>query len=674
MTGSFVFKCLLAVAVGLALAVFQYHNQGKSLGRTLRILLISLRAALVALLLLLLLNPYVSYHSHDTEKPILAVVVDASASVQRLGGVASSVKWVNKIKEDADLQDKFQLQWYQVDSALTEGVPTRFTAAQSRLDLIGPYMKNQWHHRAYATVVLTDANQTAGPSWLYGFQPRHAVYPVAIADTTRPFDLSIAQVQLNRFAFLHNQYPAEVTIGYQGNQAVKAQLVVLAQGKPVAKKNISIQAGQASLTSTLLLPANAKGLQTLSFVIQSPVAERNRDNNRKWAAVEVVDVPSRVALVSSFAHPDLGALQRALSRHQHRQVDVLRPQEIRADVRYAAQIWYQPSAAFQALCTQVKKQNTPLWIYTGSHTDFAWLQQQFGDFQWQMSRQTEYYQAVLDSSFTGFNDAGLPLEQMPALAHPFGIIKAQRQIQGIWGSQLKGQKNNYPLLSEVKHVQPKRLYLMGEGLWKWRSADYLKAGQFDAFDQWAQKMVQYLCADPVQQPLVVDHEQVYESGQPIAISAQFFNANHEPDPDAQLEVQLLSGRRSKKAMMLRSHQRYTASFSGLPSGTYKLLVTEKRSGTRYQGQFLLTAFQAEQQASGVRWDDMLQLATQTNGQAFTAQAFDAFKKQLMADTSLQPVLRDNAHFASLLDWTWWLLIAILLLSVEWFLRKYHGLL
>ena len=67
----------------------------------------------------------------------------------------------------------------------------------------------------------------------------------------------------------------------------------------------------------------------------------------------------------------------------------------------------------------------------------------------------------------------------------------------------------------------------GEGFWKWRAQSYLQTENFQEFDGFIGKMVQYLASNKRRSRLEVDNETFYYNNNPIKVSAQYFDKNVE---------------------------------------------------------------------------------------------------------------------------------------------------
>ena len=71
---------------------------------------------------------------------------------------------------------------------------------------------------------------------------------------------------------------------------------------------------------------------------------------------------------------------------------------------------------------------------------------------------------------------------------------------------------------------------------------------------------------------------------------------------------------------------------------------------------------------------LTQLAANTNGKAYYPNQVDALIKVLSENPNYVPVQKAVITQSPLIDWKGLLIILIVSLAVEWFVRKYNGLL
>ena len=130
---------------------------------------------------------------------------------------------------------------------------------------------------------------------------------------------------------------------------------------------------------TALLPANKTGIQVYKANVSSLEKEKNSFNNNYNFAVEVIDQKTEIALISSFNHPDLGALKRSIESNVQRKVTVIKPKEISDLNKYNIAILYQPTSEFKSFFESNKDLGLNTFIITGTKTDFNYLNQQQKD-------------------------------------------------------------------------------------------------------------------------------------------------------------------------------------------------------------------------------------------------------------------------------------------------------
>jgi hypothetical protein len=176
--------------------------------------------------------------------------------------------------------------------------------------------------------------------------------------------------------------------------------------------------------------------------------------------------------------------------------------------------------------------------------------------------------------------------------------------------------------------------------------------------------------------LIVSHERFYNSGEPVEITAQFFNKNYEFDEKARLSIVVTNKKtkQSKTYDLLKSTNSYKVNLDGLLAGTYSFTVKELNSNTSYTSGFEILDFDIEKQFVNADLAKLKQLAAQTSGKTFTKNQVEALIKQLLNANEYQTIQKAIHKKTPLIEWYWLLIIIALSLATEWFLRKWNGLL
>jgi len=675
MTTTTILLLLFSLLIAAGLSLYQYLYKVKSRSR-MTLFLAFLRFCTVFGLLLLLINPIISRKTVEISKTPLPIAIDNSASIKDLNADKVALQVFDKLKSNSALAEKFEVQPYQFDADFLPADTIDFKGKQTNIALAAKSLKNIYKNQHYPTVVITDGNQTSGEDYVYGFAGNQKVYPLVVGDTATYLDLRVTQLNVNKYAFHKNKYPVEVFLNYSGTKAVNATFKITQGSSVINEQTVSFSPSKKAVTVNVLLPADTVGLQILRATVTSKESEKNTYNNTKNFAVEVIDQKTEVALVSAMAHPDLGALKRSIETNSQRKVTILKPKDIKSLSYYNVLILYQPTGEFKSVFDQNETAKVNTWIITGNDTDYGFLNQHQSVFTFKMSGQKEDYLAAFEPQFNLFALENIGFEQYPPLENPFGAITASGNVNTLLSSMIHNIPTKQPLLSFVENAGRRSAYLFGENLWKWRAEHYLNKKSFADFDLFLDKTIQYLATTNARKSLVVTHERFYNSGEGIAITAQYFNKNYELDERARLSIAVTNTKtkQTKNFDLLRTSNAFKANLDGLVAGRYTFTVKESNSNSVYSSGFEVLDFDIEKQFVNPDWNTLNQLAIQTKGKAYLTTEVDALIKQLVSDESYKAVQKTIVKKTPLIDWIWLLVLIATSLSIEWFVRKYNGLL
>lgn len=669
---------LVSILIAAGFSYFQYFYKASSKSNVTK-LLAFLRFISIFGLLLLLINPIVSRSTFEIVKTPLPIVVDNSSSIEDLKASQISKEVFEKLVSNSKVKDKFDIQSYRFDSEFKtiESVEEiDFKGKQTNIDDVAKNIKSINKNILFPTVLITDGNQTSGSDYVFSFDSNNKVYPIAVGDTTTYLDLKINQINVNKYAFHKNKFPVEVFLQYSGTKSVAANFMISQGNNVLNKQNVSFSPSKKSVVINLLLPAEKTGLQVYNVSIKSSESEKNTYNNSKKFAVEVIDQKTEVAIISAINHPDLGALKRAIETNAQRKVTILKPNKINELNKYNVILYYQPNATFKQVFDANKNLKINSLIITGLGTDFGFLSQQQDQISFRMSNQKEDYLANFSSDFNLFAVDNLGFENMPPLENPYGTIQASDNVSVLLSSRIRNVETNQPLLAYSDNQGKRTAYLFGENIWKWRAQNYVDKKSFEEFDVFIDKTVQFLASNDSKKSLIVNHERFYNSGDALEITAQYFNKNYEFDEKARLTIVVTntSSKQVKRYDLLKTNTSFKVNLDGLAAGKYSFTVRELNSNSSYSSTFEILDFDIEKQFVNPDMVKLKQLSSQTEAQLFVPNQVDALVKALLENDDYKAIQKDVVTKTPLIDWIWLLVLIALALAIEWFLRKYHGLL
>lgn len=675
MTTNTILLLFISLIIASGLSFFQYYYKAKTKLKV-NLVLAFLRFLSIFGILLLLINPIISRSTFEIIKTPLSIVVDNSSSILDLKAKETVLELYKKLTQNKDLQDKFDIQSYSFDSDFQQTEEFDFKGNQTNIDEVAKNLKSIYKNATLPTVLITDGNQTSGNDYVYSFDANNKVYPLVVGDTTKFLDLKVTQLNVNKYAFQKNKFPVEVFLQYSGNKSVIADFSILQGNSVLSKQSVSFSPSKKSVIINVLLPADKVGLQVFRATISSKEKEKNTYNNTKNFAVEIIDQKTNIAIISAIEHPDLGALKRAIESNAQRKVIVTKPKDVKSLQDYNILILYQPTTEFKSVFESNKLAGINTFIITGNNTDFNFLNQQQDYLVFKMSGQKEDYLAEFNSQFNLFAIDNLGFENFPPLQNAFGTITTNGNISTLLSSKIRNIDTNSPLLAFVENQGKRSAFLLGENIWKWRLQSHVDNQSFEKFDVFIDKIIQFLASNNSKKSLVVNHENFYNSGESIEISAQYFNKNYEFDEKARLTISVtnIKTKQIKNYDLLKGNNSFKVNLDGLLAGQYNFAVKELNSKTTYSSHFEILDFDIEKQFVNPDVEKLNQLAQQTGAKVHSPNQVDALIKTLLENEDYKAVQKAVVSKTPLIDWIWLLVLIAISLSSEWFIRKYNGML
>lgn len=660
-------------AFGLSFYQYFYKNKTKI---KVNFILASLRFLSVFGILLLLINPKITRNTFEIEKTPLPIIVDNSSSIIDLKANTTALELYKKLTSNAELKEKFEIQTYQFDSEFKLSDDFNFQGKQTNIGEVAKNLKSIYKNKTFPTVLITDGNQTSGEDYTYSFDANNKVYPLILGDTTTFLDLKINQLNVNKYAFQGNKFPVEVFLNYTGNKSVTANFSISQGNTILNKQTISFSPSNRSIILNVLLPADKVGLQIFKASLTSKEAEKNTYNNNKNFAVEVINQKTNIALISAINHPDLGALKRSIETNAQRKVTIFKPNEIKSLQDYNILIFYQPNNEFKGVFDNNKLAGINSFIITGTNTDFNFLNQNQSNFSFKMSNQKEDYLADFNAQFNLFALDNIGFEQLPPVQNAFGTITSIGNNNVLLNSRIRNIATNSPLLAFSENAGKRAAYLFGENAWKWRLQTHVDNKSYEKYDMFIDKTIQFLASNNTKKSLVVTHESFYNSGDEVEITAQYFNKNYEFDDKARLTISVTNklNKQTKNYDLLKTNNAFKVNLNGISAGQYSFSIKELNSNSTYSGYFEILDFDIEKQFVNPDLLKLKQLASQTSGKVFIPNQLDELIKILLQNENYKATQKSIVKKIPLIDSVLLLILIVISLVSEWFIRKYNGML
>ena len=670
------FYIILTGIVALLLALFQYYKKKKSMSK-LNMLFSFLRFISVFSVLLLLINPRFEQISLSVEKPNLVIAVDNSSSIKHLKQDNETVEFINKLSNNKELKDKFNLELYTFGESLKPLDSLTFLEKQTNIYSAFNQLSQVYKQTISPTLLITDGNQTYGNDYQFiSSTYKQPVYPIVLGDTLTYTDLKIKQLNVNKYAYLKNKFPVEVILVYNGNDNVNSNFVITKGNTTVYSKMVSFSKKDNSKVISFTLPANNTGVSNFKATIIPLENEKNTVNNSKNFAVEVINQKTKIAIVSDFIHPDLGALKKSIESNEQRSASFVNSKEIIKQINdFQLIILYQPNDSFKPIFQLLESQNRNKFIIIGPKTDLNFINNLNTNYDFEITDQTENYQAELNINYSPFLIDNIDFESFPPLESNYGSVIFSVPFQTILNKTINGVSTNEPLLATFEKNRSREAVLFGENIWKWRAQSYINSKSFNEFDNFIGKLIQYLASSKQKSRLNIDYESFYNGSSNIVIKAEFFDENYVFDTRETLTITVTDkvSKQQKTFPLILKNNNYQVDLSSLPPSEYSFTIKATNENLSKSGSFQILEYNVEQQFLSANVTKLQKLATNSHGETYFINHTDELVKTLLNDNRYTPIQKSSKNTIPLIDWKYLLAIIALSLGFEWFLRKYNGL-
>ena len=675
MRESLLFYITVTAIIALLVALFQYKPWRKS--ATFLWVLTTFRAISIGALLLLILNPKTDLNSSLIVKPKLSILVDNTQSIQFLNRTELLNSTLKKLSENGLLNEKFEIQSYKFDKDFTLLDSLEYTGTQTN---IGKSLEtiNAIHKDDQAAVVLlSDGNQTIGNSYLYQSKfLSQAVFPVVIGDTTPYVDLKIQQLNVNKYTFLGNTFPVEIFVNYNGSRSIQTNLKIYSGASLLFDKLLQLSPESNSMSTIAYLKAKRIGLQRFRAVLSTLTEEKLTTNNSVEFGIEVIDQQIKIALISESSHPDLGAFKAMLETQNNYEIELLSPEKFLNNASaYTVAVLYQPNNRFKSAYEAIEKYNINTFTIGGTFTDWSFLNDIQSNFNQEATTQKEVYQGAFNQNFEDFALEPINFENYPPLATVFGSTTLKGQHNIMIFKTVNNINTQQPMLFSYSNTGKRHVVLLAEDFWKWRMYCYRQHQSFKKIDNFFRSIFQYLSTQKSTNRLKVSHASIFDGSERIAVYAQFFGENFEFNSNADMEIEIKSKNLKKPLIfpMLIENRTYVANLESLQPGSYSYKVRLRNKQFSTAGRFEILPFSIEKQFLNANLTQLQQLALQTNGQLFYENTVDNLISKLLANEQYKSIQKVEKKSVPLIHFKLLLLLLLLSLASEWFIRKYFGL-
>ncbi len=685
---------VLCPLVGFAIAYILYRRDSKFEGLSkfkLRMLM-TFRFLLVTILSFLLLSPLVKTLTTTVEKPLIVFAQDNSSSIVIDSVMKNSLlqKYASDCKLLTDnLAKKYDVVSYSFGNKVEKATIFSYDEKITDFSLLFDKIKSSYVNRNVGAVIIaSDGIYNQGIDPVYSSEGiDFPIYTVALGDTNTHKDLLISRIISNEIAFLGNKFPVRIHLKANELRGKSSVLSITKNGTELFSQKVNVINDNFTEVIDVELHAAKAGLQQYNVELKPVDEEVNKKNNYRTIIIDVIDSKQKVLILYNSAHPDVGALKRVLEKNPNYSVDFFQYSKFTQSISdYNVVIFHQiPSLNIPAtnILKQLKESNIPALFVLGAQSNFSAINNlQLGLTIAHRKNAFDEAQSYLNEQFSLFDvgdEVGQLLKHAPPLVVPFGNFKAQTSANVLAFQTIKSIKTEKPLLLFMSIDEQKYGVISGEGIWRWRIHDYHENNNHETFDNFFNKIIQYLALQANKERFVVNTKKVFTEAEQITFEAQVYNASLEQINDAIVRIDIFDENQKKYSFTFAKSSGNSKNFyldiESLNTGNYSFkakAVLDNGEEFEKNGNFTVIAIDIEELNTTANHQLLFSLAKQHNGNIYFPDQLQMLESDILTNADIVSVSYTEKNLRDLINLKWLFFTLLAIVSIEWFLRKLWG--
>lgn len=704
---------LLFALCSILIALYFYKHTVPPLPLPKRILLTALRSASLLIMLLIIFELILSFISAKTIQPTLAFLLDDSQSITisdknthhleilkqfiNTDPMSSSIKNVD-VKYFSFASDLTGHQNYTFDSLQFKG---EITDISTSLSTLKDQIKNE---NIQAVVLVSDGNYNVGKNPIYVSENLGIpVYTIGLGDTTEQKDVVILKVQTNSIAYAETRVPADVTVKWSGCNNENAEILLSEGQNGLDRKMITLVKGTNETKMKLYYDAKEEGTHKLTVSISKVPGELTEKNNYKSFFIKVLKSKLQVLLIAGAPSPDVSFISQTLSedenikvtrlvqKHQGEFYERRFTQPLLDSADCIVLIGYPNSVSSVEVLNQLKniieQKRMPVLFVGGKSIDFNRLQilEPFLPFGWGGTNSTEMniFATIPDrmQKHSLINtDGTTPIEawlRLPPVYKTATQFKSKPESDVIATMKLQNVNINEPLISTRNISRQKSIAITGYGIWRWRLLVQDNSQTEKLLYQFLTNSIRWLTTKEDEKNVkVTPVKETFTTADAIEFTGQVYDDQFNRVDNAELKVEIASEKHKSEILLTGiGSGRYEGNINGLPEGDYSYTakaILDGRALGEDKGKFSVGKMNIEFLDTKMNRQLLEQIAYRTGGKYASIENTDSVVSAI-AKRIFTPQEVTSAKEIEVWNWEYTAGMLILLLALEWFIRKRSGM-
>jgi len=658
---------VFCLVIGFFYSFFLYRREKYIKSKVLLFLLSILRFVFISFICYLFLNPTLNSIEVEEKKPLVLIAHDVSKSAENY----------NIISELSDLNEKlnnFDVDYLSFSNLVIDSLTSNFNNTSTNLSNLFSYIEENFYDRQISSLILaTDGIINSGKNPLFEKSIDYSIYPIAIGDTNLLKDAKITNVKYNDISFLYNTFPMEISIKSIGCLGDESELSVWNENKKIYSKIILFDSNNFYSNEKLLIKSNKLGLNSYDVRLSKVNSEKVTANNVITANVEVVEVSYKILVLNDNASPDVSAYINSIKKNNYFSIDQSNSFEFKEKL-----LDYNLIVLFNVenfdLVRKIKDKKIPLMVFNFYNNKISSL---FSDkINFNKTSNYVYHNCVVSESFNFFkisNEFLTLVSSAPPLYSFAGNYSVNENAQILLRQKTSNNIVENPVIVLDESTNNRSVFICAEGFWRWRMNDFKNNLNTDIFDNFYNKLTQYALTDKHIDRFKIKYKKQFSSDEDVVLKAILYDKVYQLDNSKKIKLSMTVNN-EKFDYFLNSMQdsSYLINLGKLSDGLYSFTIDVVGEGIKKTGSFKVRSKSIEDLSLQANHFFLKSLANNFDGKLYYPNELDDLVDYINQNKQKSVYINTEKQIG-IINIDWILLILLIIIFLEMFLRRFNGI-
>ncbi|PJA95741.1 MAG: hypothetical protein CO129_10130 [Ignavibacteriales bacterium CG_4_9_14_3_um_filter_34_10] len=692
---------LLAGLLSIGITYFYYRIVVPQIDKSKKITLIFLRALVLFILILLLFEPILTVKNKFTDTFFTYVFIDNSESMFYKD--SNDVRdLMNKFIDDLNNSGIKNVKFFNFGRDIRETNILNYgfkpNSNQTNFENISRFIKKS-EDKIGTAIILSDGNINSGTNSTSNFTNLGLpIFTVGFTDTLIFKDISIKNIRFNTNIYKGDNTTISAAIYNSGFTGKSIKVRLNKEDEVIEEKTVTLSQTNIDRISFNYIPSKSGDF---NFTINTDVIEKesNKSNNKKHFQLNILENKLRIVFISDSPTNDFTILKSSAESDTNRIISsyininetdkYLSNPKINIDsadvlffVGFPTKLSRNSNINF--ISNLIKEKRIPFFFLLNGETDLSKANSFVNLLPFDFHKTTNNkinIQADFNSPdnflITSKNSQALSFwNNLPPIQYFANNYSVKGTAKIIAFGLNKSLPAKVPLILCDNSLGIKSFVMFGENIWRWKLQNSKTSKQY--FDSFIDNIIKWLVLTDSNNNLIVNTDKsIYFRNEEMVFTAELYDEKLQPIEDGEINLALWDNSKSISTVFSPTgNGRYELNINSTFSGEVKYKASYKKEDGSFliqTGKVIVNPDKVEFTNVGRNKAYLSNLAEQTSGEYFESESFkDLILKIKLINTNQSNGKIITTKFNLLSNYFPPILI-VLLLSLEWFIRKTNHL-